>query len=886
MALDAAARGWLRPSAVWDVARRAAVDEDLPAGVLFEGLLTPAQIAVLEQVVPADAETWPSFSDPLVMPTQPSEYPPRAPRDSGVEIRELGLDALPGRYEGPRYVLLEPLGHGGVGEVTAGYDRETGRNIALKRLRHGASAEPETVRRFVVEARVTAKLEHPSIVPVYDVGALDGQPFYTMRIVPQRSLRDVLKQPEPRPGWPLVRLLGAFLQVARALGYAHSSGVLHGDVKPDNILLGDFGEVYLADWGLLKLRGGRINEEAELGVLLVEQPPAGGGTPGYLAPEVARGDPATDHRADLFSLGVVLYEMIAGKHPFAGVDAPATLLAAYQKDPARPSELNPGCPLLLEDLCLALLAKDPESRPASADQVAEQIEAYLEGAKERQRRREEARRLSERAKAPTLRHQELEAEQQRLMDVARRALKDVEGWQPIERKRAGWALEDRVAESEREAARALAEAIELYTKALGYDAECAEAHRGLAELYWSRAQQAERQRREATQIHYEALVLEHDVSGRYAALLRAESRLSVQSHPSGARVAVRPWVEKDRVLVPGEPHFLGHTPLERVALPAGSYLLICDLDGYRQTRLSVLCTRGGHQQSAINLYPESAIGGEFVLIPGGSVVLGGDAEAYESLPRQEVFVDDFAIARFPVTLREYCEFLDDLARTDPVRAERRAPHDLRGSEGLCVHVGPDGRWTPDDIIIEGEARALFPPEQGHLWNVPVPLIDWFDAMEYCRWLSQREGVEIRLPTEAEWEKAARGADGRVYPWGNRFDPTYCLMRESRPFPTQPEPVGSHAVDESPYGVRDMAGGMREWVADIFGERSAAVLAVQAEPEPSTARGESGWRMARGGNWMSDRVWARSASRGGLYAMTRGTGLTFRVAKTLSRERKS
>jgi serine/threonine-protein kinase len=345
---------------------------------------------------------------------------------------------------------------------------------------------------------------------------------------------------------------------------------------------------------------------------------------------------------------------------------------------------------------------------------------------------------------------------------------------------------------------------------------------------------------------------------------------------------VRAWVEHDRVLVPGQPHFLGHTPLDRVTLPAGSYLVICDFEGYRQARQVVLLARGGHLESSINLYPEAAIGGEFVVVPGGSVVLGGDAEAYESLPRQEVFVDDFALARFPVTMREYCAFLDDLTDSDPELANRRAPHDLRGSEGRCVHRGADGRWAPDDIIIEGEARALFPLEQGHLWNVPVPLVDWFDAVAYCGWLSRREGVEIRLATEAEWEKAARGADGRVYPWGNRFDPTFCLMRESRPFPTQPEPIGSHSTDESPYGVRDMAGGMREWVADVFGERNAAALTAQAEPEPGTARGDSGWRMARGGNWMSDRVWARCASRGGLYALTRGTGLTFRLAKTLTR----
>ena len=110
------------------------------------------------------------------------------------------------------------------------------------------------MRKFLVEARVTAQLEHPNIVPVYDLGVLpDGRPFYTMRVVKQPSLGDVLAVGDSIR-WPLVRLLGAFLQVSRALAYAHSLGVLHGDIKPENILLGGFGEVYLADWGLTKVQ--------------------------------------------------------------------------------------------------------------------------------------------------------------------------------------------------------------------------------------------------------------------------------------------------------------------------------------------------------------------------------------------------------------------------------------------------------------------------------------------------------------------------------------------------------------------------------------------------------------------------------------------------------
>lgn len=913
VALEALSRGLMSPEEFWEVACVFA-DVGRPEGEPVEVLAKVLPNERVAEVTRGPPETRAPMETRGPMETHVPEIPAMTvpvfagglpvlgttgvttpdTNAAAVSAEELGtgpssreISRLPGGFEGERYTLVEALGRGGMGKVVATLDREIGRIVALKTLQR-SDAPRAMVRRFLQEARITAQLEHPNIVPVYDLGALpDGEPYYTMRVVKKQSLGDVLDRSDLRKTWPLVRLLGAFVQVCRALAYSHSRGVLHGDIKPDNILLGDFGEVYLADWGLAKVHRDSV---VRRGLRQSSPPPAyatpAGGTPGYLAPEVALGRwDDIDHRSDLFALGVILYEILTGRHPFGHAQDPKVLLQAYEKGAPRPREIVSSCPLLLEDLCLQLMARDKHARPANADAVAEQVEEYLEGAKERARRREEALKLCKHAEAPVQRYRELEAEQHQLGGVFLHLAREVESWESVERKRSAWSIEDRITDAEREAGLALAQAIELYTKALGYDAECAQAHRGLADLYWSRASDAERQRQPATQIYYEALVLEHD-DGHYAAMIRADAQLSLESNPRGAQVFAQRWVERDRVLVPGEERFLGRTPFEEARLDPASYLITLKAPGFRDARYPVELGRGAKHAGVVTLYREADIGTGFIHIPGGKVVLGGDPDAIDPLPRQELVVPDFAIAEYPVTLRDYCAFLDDLQKVDPELAKKRAPHDIKGSEGYWVQRGASGRWEPLDIIIEGDARKLFPPEEGHLWKVPVPLVDWFDARAYCRWLGARLGASVRLPTEAEWEKAARGPDGRVYPWGDRFDATFCHMRDSRPFPQQPEPIGSSQKDVSPYGVHDMAGGMREWVGDILGDKTREELDAETEPDPTTGRGESTWRMVRSGGWITDASWSRAASRGGLYALTRGMALTFRVVRELPTMRTS
>ncbi len=918
-------RGWLTPEAAWDLACRSGADAPGAAprslAELLDGALPPDRVDELlialssagggdgaGAVGPGRAR--PTLAAAVAAPAVAAlpSYPP-PPADPS--LPPLSSLAEPG--DG-RYAIAEELGIGGLGRVVRATDRTIGRVVALKTLKEGVGMAPDVVDRFMAEACVTARLEHPNIVPVYEIGSFkNGQPYYTMRVVKQRNLQDVLGSKTLRAEWPLVRLVGAFVQISRALAYAHRLGVLHRDIKPENILLGDFGEVYLADWGNAKAMADSPIATQPLGRRPSSVPPGGyafadshrtalgepsglSGTPGYIAPEQIRGDRArTDHRADIFALGVVLYEILTGQHPFDAPTVLGVILATQTRVPKPPRSVAPSCPLVLEDLCLAMLAKDPHNRPESADRVALEAEAFLEGAQERERRHEEARRLCELAQLPVERSHALGEERERLLTQARALLRGVKGHEPVERKRAGWELEDRAAMVEREQAISAAEAIDLFTKALAYDPVSIEARACLSDLYWTRAREAEAERRPALRVYYEALVSEFDV-GRYSALLRADAMLSIDTFPPGAVVTAHLYVQKDRVLVPVEQRILGRTPIVEARLPPGSYLLVLKRAGYRDVRYPALLHRGGHHVANVALYTDAEIGDEFLYVPAGSFFCGGDPLAPSALPASEPELEDFAIARFPVTFREYCAFLDALDLIDPALAEKRAPHDLRGADGAVVQRGPSGLWEPCESLIEGEARRMFPPEEGHLWNVPVVLVDWFDAAAFCRWRTEVDGAvaheagaparsPLRLPTELEWEKAARGTDGRVHPWGDHFDPTFCRMQGSRPFLAQAEPIGTFPTDCSPYGVRDMAGGMREWMGDIHGERTWTELMAEPEPMRATERGASPERMIRSGNWVSMAEYCRAASRSRFFGLMRGAAVGFRLARSLHRTRK-
>jgi serine/threonine protein kinase len=288
-----------------------------------------------------------------------------------------------GTGTGTAYVLGELLGRGGMGEVILARDQTIGRDVAIKRMR-STEPDPETTARFLREARIQARLEHPAIVPVHELGTdADGQPYFTMKRLAGVTLHQLIADRAPAQ-----RLLRAFVDVCLAVEFAHARGIVHRDLKPQNIMLGDFGEVYVLDWGIARvladaassMTGGDIvtlDGQTQVGAVI--------GTPGFMSPEQVEGDPVGT-ASDVYALGAILFEILTGEglHP----RTTAALAITLARPCVPPSERKPGGAIApeLDAACTAALAADPADRP-SARALAERVQRYLDGDRDLERRR-------------------------------------------------------------------------------------------------------------------------------------------------------------------------------------------------------------------------------------------------------------------------------------------------------------------------------------------------------------------------------------------------------------------------------------------------------------------------------------------------------------------
>jgi Tol biopolymer transport system component len=279
----------------------------------------------------------------------------------------------PGTRLGP-YEILAPIGAGGMGEVWRARDARLGRDVAVKVVHARFAADAESIRRFEREARAASLISHPNILVVHDVGAVEGSPYIVSELLDGAPLREKLGAPLPPR-----RAVDWTAQVARGLAAAHEKGIVHRDLKPENLFVTKDGRIKILDFGVAKLV-----QPALPSASLTEAPTAAPetgtgvvlGTVGYMSPEQVLGKPL-DARSDLFSLGVVLHEMLSGARPFRKETAPETMAAILKEEPPEPSEANRSVPSALDRLVRHCLEKEPEARFQSARDVAFALESAL-----------------------------------------------------------------------------------------------------------------------------------------------------------------------------------------------------------------------------------------------------------------------------------------------------------------------------------------------------------------------------------------------------------------------------------------------------------------------------------------------------------------------------
>lgn len=274
------------------------------------------------------------------------------------------------RTYGGRYVVIERVGSGGMAEVYRARDELLGREVALKVLHQRFAQDRSFVERFKREAQAAANLNHPNIVSLFDYGSDDGTYFIVMEFIDGQSLSELLHDTGPLMPERAAEIAA---DVAKALGRAHAAGLVHRDIKPSNIMITSSGQTKVTDFGIARALGSEGDQTmTQTGMVI--------GTAAYFSPEQAQGNPV-DARSDVYALGVVLYEMLAGQPPFTGETPLAVAYKHVREDPPPPSTVNSDVPKSLDAITMKALAKNPDNRFASAGEMQEDLERFLAGQK-------------------------------------------------------------------------------------------------------------------------------------------------------------------------------------------------------------------------------------------------------------------------------------------------------------------------------------------------------------------------------------------------------------------------------------------------------------------------------------------------------------------------
>ena len=810
------------------------------------------------------------------------------------------------------YDDLGELGKGGMGSVRRVRDRRLNRRLAMKIIHPNLLSSGPSAARFVEEAQICAQLQHPNIVPVHEFGKLpDGRMYFTMKEIKGRSLDTVIKTVHSsvidgrfyptKEGWTFRRLIDAFHQVCQAVGYAHSKGIIHRDLKPQNIMLGEFGEVLVVDWGIAKIINvpdlasddnavvsSRYGSKYETRMGQVT------GTPIYMAPEQARGEvDKINAQTDVYSLGAILYEILSGRVPYQGTsmkeilkkvksgppssldecDSLEPIVPTALKDhPQRPPRLN--LPEELVKVCEKAMARRQANRYSSAEALGEVILSWLEGAKKREIALaivDEAEELGKRSKL-------LSRDSERLFKEAEASLKEIPKWAGEDVKGHHWAKEVEGLLKLHESEQLELEIEFSLQSALSHREDLVEGHEALVKRYLSAHRSAESDRDEGGTIksalrlqhHISALPEHNDLRHRAMHYLKGTGAISLNPSVEGVDIYLDEYVPYHRRLIPKRIAHLGQAPLVEHPIEMGSYRLVLKKEGYHDVIYPFQISRREYWdgqdvegvQQPVHIPKQGEIRENECFIPGGWFWAGGDENAARSVGRRQLYLNNFVLSRFPVTNRDYLQFLNGLVDSgEEEEALKWVPRERVGRAGELGSM-IYGRSESGRFILVTDA-------DGDVWDPdwPVMMVSWDCAQAYCRWKTKVTGLSYRLPSEFEWEKSAKGVDGRWYVWGDGFDESYCCMADSHQGRRLPSVVDSFPVDESVYGVRGLAGNMSDWTSSHWFKN-------WGEDEDSSTR------VFRGGSWYDFARFTRVSQRN-LYEPSRRLSVVgFRVCRSI------
>jgi len=848
------------------------------------------EAAMFEELMLRAAAIAPSTQSTVTLDTGPHVL--RAPAPEAPRKRHHSLSTR----RDDRYHDLEALGSGGMGEVFRVHDRQLNRTVARKVLRAGYAEREEVVDRFVQEAQTTAQLQHPAIVPVHELGSFDdGRMWFTMKEVRGDTLTlgiRTVHAASRRGRWQtagdgttLRQLVQVFHEACLAMAYAHHRGVIHRDLKPDNIMVGRYGEVFVMDWGIAKVLDPGVDEPMTLTPRKETREGRVTGTPAYMCPEQAWAQPALTPQADVYSLGAVLYEILAGRPPLQGeprdivrmlrqgvaIEPPGgsgssvlrfTETRSFVGTLPTDADAPPPAPPELVAICMQALSYDPEQRQGDASVLAEQVQRWLEGA-ERERQSVQ---LVDEAEAMMPRVAALREEATRTRADATAGLAALATHAPSAAKAHYWALEERADELEREADLMEVDQEGLLRGALAQAPGLPEAHAALARFHHRAHAHAEstHQRRAAALAevrlvaHVHALPDSHPLRAQLEAYVEGSGRLTLHS-VEGARARLSRVHTEGRKRVAAYERTL-ELPAQAEPVGMGSYVLSIDAPGRASVDLPIRIERQGQwpptpwsDRVTLQLPGEAELGADDVWVPAGPFHDGTGL----------AWVDDFVIRRHPVTLRDYLAFLDDLlAQGRDAEALAHMPQEQHGGVAGVALTG-DGRFT------------VLPDPDGDLWSLdwPVIMVSWAAARAYAAWESERSGKPWRLPWEREWLKAARGIEGRRFPWGDQGDPTWLCSAHSSASGPSPADMHTFPDDTSVYGVRHLAGNVLEWCLDAA-EPQGGVGEVPFEVEPSELRA------LRGGSWTRRLERCDTLQRTVLRADARMPDVGFRLVRSV------